>query len=840
MSEALPQPARPDAPAAPTLPADAPRRGRRALRRAARVFGILLLLLVVAAVALGLWARSTLRGSLPLLDGERAVAGLAAPVEVERDALGVPTIRAGNRPDAYRALGFLHAQDRFFQMDLMRRQAAGELSELFGAVAVEADRGMRVHGFRGVARRAVESTPPESRAILEAYADGVNAGLGALEEPPFEYAVLRLAPAPWRPEDSILVVHAMFVELQDENGRRESDRARLSEALPRELAEFLAPAGTPWDAPVVGEPFPVPPIPGPEVFDLRTSPPAESASRRAPVVRRRAARFTPWGIEDERLVLGSNNWAVAGTHTADGRALLANDMHLGIRVPNTWYRASIVLPDGEAGTLRVTGVTLPGAPALVVGSNGHVAWGFTNSYGDWNDLVILEVDPADPEVYRTPDGPRRFGQRRETLRVKGGDDVTFEVRETIWGPVIDEDRQGRPRALAWTAHHPEAVNLNLGDLESARTLEQAMAVANRSGAPAQNFTVADSTGRVGWTILGRMPRRVGFDGSLPTSWADGSRGWDGWLAPEEAPRVVDPPSGRVWTANARVVDGEMLALLGDGGYDLGARARQIRDGLFALDQATPRDLLAIQLDDRALFLSRWRDLLLETLDSRALAADPRRRELRRVAAESWTGRASTDSAGYRAVRGFRSFLVEQVWPSLTGQQEVPDDERSWPTRQFEGALWRLVTERPAHLLDPRFRTWDEQLLAAADAMLDYYQENGGGNVAERTWGERNTTRIRHPLSAALPFAGRWLDVPTRALPGDEDMPRVQGPVHGASERLVVSPGHEEEGFFHMPVGQSGHPLSPFYRAGHEAWENGEPTPFLPGPAEHRLRLMPGG
>ncbi|HSN87440.1 MAG TPA: penicillin acylase family protein, partial [Thermoanaerobaculia bacterium] len=443
-----------------------------------------------------------------------------------------------------------------------------------------------------------------------------------------------------------------------------------------------------------------------------------------------------------------------------------------------------------------------------------------------------------PEVYRTPQGLKWFTKVTETIRVKGGEDVPLEVRETIWGPVLDTDSKGRPRAFAWTAHHPESVNLVSVGLETARTLEEAMAVANRSGIPPQNFVVADETGRIGWTIMGQMPRRVGFSGQVPTSWADGSRGWKGWLAPEEMPRVVDPPSGRIWTANARVVDGEMLTQLGNGGYDLGARARQIRDGLLAREKVTPRDMLAIQLDDRALFLARWRKLLLDTLTPEAVAADPQRKELRRLVETTWTGRASVDSVAYRLVRSFRISTRNQVFNALSGQGGIPEEERFGPTHQFEAPLWRLVTERPLHLLDPRFKSWDEQLLAAVDEALAFNAQ-WGPKLAERTWGERNTTRIQHPLGAGVPLLGRWLDVPARPLPGDDNMPRFQSAYAGASQRLVVSPGREKAGFFHMPVGQSGHPMSPHYQAGHEAWENGDPTPFLPGPAVHTLRLTPG-
>lgn len=829
MAEALAAPP----PAVPSRP----ERPRSVLRRLGRALAIVLGLLILVFLAGGLWFRSRVAESLPQLSGERAVPGLSAPITVSRDALGVPTIRAESRADAARALGFLHGQERFFQMDLLRRSAAGELAEIVGPAVLEGDRGIRIHRFRAVARQVVERASPEERALVAAYADGVNAGLSALGEKPFEYLLLRTEPAPWKPEDSILAVFAMFIDLHDEDGSGESVLGILHDGLPPEMFAFLAPPGTEWDAPVVGEPLAALPIPGPEVFNLRKAPAPRSLPKAAALRGRGQAPPLRVLEQDEEFVVGSNNWAVAGSHTADGRALLANDMHLGIRVPNTWYRVSIVRPDGAGGSIRVTGVTLPGTPLLAVGSNGHVAWGFTNSYGDWTDLILLEVDPRQPDVYRTPQGPKRFAKVTETIRVKGGEDVPLEVKETIWGPVLDADSQGRPRAFAWTAHYPESVNLASVGLETARTLEEAMAVANRSGIPPQNFVVADETGRIGWTIMGQMPRRVGFSGQVPTSWADGSRGWNGWLTPEEMPRVIDPPSGRIWTANARVVDGEMLAKLGDGGYDLGARALQIRDGLLAREKVTPADMLAIQLDDRALFLDRWRKLLLDTLTPEAVAADPRRKEMRRLVETTWTGRASVDSSAYWLVRVFRLAAREQVFFALTGQNDVPEQERFAPTHQFEAPLWRMVTERPAHLLDPEFRSWDEQLLAAADATIEFLGQEG--DLSAMVWGLRNTTRIRHPLGMGVPLFGRWLDVPPRPLPGDDNMPRFQSAGAGASERMVVSPGYEEAGLFHMPVGQSGHPMSPYYQAGHQAWENGDPTPFLPGPAVHTLRLTPG-
>jgi penicillin amidase len=281
-----------------------------------------------------------------------------------------------------------------------------------------------------------------------------------------------------------------------------------------------------------------------------------------------------------------------------------------------------------------------------------------------------------------------------------------------------------------------------------------------------------------------------------------------------------------------------LARLGDGGYALGARASQIRDDLLALERADEREMLEVQLDDRALFLERWRRVLLEALTPQAVAADARRAELRRVVAEGWSGRAAIDSVGFRMVRAFRLFLIEQVYEALTARCREADDRFSyWSLSQLEGPLWRLVEERPPWLLDARFDSWQSQLLSAADTVIERLADERG-SLAGRTWGERNTVVVRHPLSLAVPQLARWLDVAPESLPGAGNMPRVQGVRFGASMRMSVSPGREEQGLLHMPGGQSGHPRSPYYTAGHRAWSRGEPTPFLPGPAAHRLTLRP--
>jgi penicillin amidase len=779
---------------------------------------LLLLLLVVALAAAGA-VYFGLRASLPRLDGDVALDGLRAAVTVERDAKGIATIHASDRLDLARATGFLHGQERFFQMDLLRRAGAGELSELVGAVALDTDRHQRRHRMRDVARKALASAKPEEVALLQAYTDGVNAGLRALTAKPFEYYLLKSDPRPWSVDDSELVVYAMFFDLTDEDGDRELKIQTIRDSLPPEVAQFLMPPGTQWDAPIVGEARTPSPIPAADVYDLHKLTGVEFPEFNA----------TGGGDFSWR---GSNNWVVAGSHTQSGGALLAGDMHLGLSVPHIWYRVRFVL-DGPQ-PLDLTGVSLPGAPFMIAGSNTHIAWAFTNSYGDWTDLVTLELDPNDATRYRTTEGFKSLETIDEVIHVHNAPDEHFKVDETIWGPVL-KARDGKLYAVHWLAHEPAAINLHIAWLEQAHDVNEAIAVANESGLPPQNFVVGDRDGHIGWSIAGRIPVRKGFDGVAPASWADGA-GWD-WLPADQYPRVIDPPAGRIWSANNRIVGGEMLAKIGDGGYDHGARAGQIRDDLMKLDKATPQDMLATQLDDRAVFLTRWRDLLLDVLNPDALAGRDTRVQAKRLV-ETWGAHAAIDSVGYRVVKEWRALVHDAAFAAITAPCRVHDREfiygRSF---QDEGPLWLLVTQQPMHLLNPHYAGWREFLLAAVDAVIDPLAKQPGG-LAARTWGERNTLRMQHPLSKAVPALARFLDMPIEQLPGDSNMPRVQGPTFGASQRMAVTPGRESEALFEMPGGQSGHPLSPYYRAGHEDWAHGNAAPFLPGAAEHTLQLKP--
>jgi penicillin amidase len=813
------------------------------VRRILRILVVFLIVVAVLIIGGGIYARSQVRGSLPITTGTTTIAGLTADVRVDRDGLGVPTITAGSRDDVARALGFLHAQDRFFQMDLQRRQPAGELSGLVGARALDVDQEIRVHRFRHIAQRAFELADPSYRRILEAYAAGVNAGLAALAAPPFEYLVLRATPEPWLPEDSMLTVLAMFNTLQGRQAMFERSHGALRDTLPEPMFRFLSTVGSEWETPVVGSPVVRPPVPGPEIFDLRkahtkagNSPPKGGRHTVVDGVASGFSRIVPVPVPvpepdpDEQSIIGSNNWAVDGKHSASGAAILANDMHLSIGVPIIWYRASFAMPGG-----RIDGVTLPGIPSMVVGSNGHVAWGFTNTGGDWSDLVRIEPDPRDPAKYLTPDGPRPFEVFNQTIAAKGAVAREVTVRWTIWGPIVWKDARGREYAQHWVAHDAQNLSSDTTAPERVRSVDELLSAIAGLGIPNQNVAMADTTGRIAWTIGGAIPRRIGHSGMTPESWADGTHRWDGFLPSSEFPRIVDPRDGRIWTANAPVVSDAMLATIGEGGYADGIRARLIRDRLLKIDKATPKDMLDVQLEDRALFLERWRTLLLETIGA---SAPPAQRQFRELVETTWTGRASPDSVAYRLVKEFRTTFVRRVMTSLTAAARDVDPEFDYLRLQRgEGPVWQIVTERPMHLLDPKFKSWDEAITDSVDATIAQLTE-GGRTLADRTWGEANSAEIRHPLAGAIPFFGRYLNMPGDALPGDVYTPRASTPRTGPSERMAVSPGREHEGILHIPTGQSGHPLSPHYGDQYRAWLSGEPTPFLPGATVSTLILSP--
>lgn len=785
-------------------------RTRRVLRISRSILLGLATLMVLALIGIYF----LLRASLPKLDGEVSLASLASQVTLTRDERGTVQIAARNMSDAMRALGFVHAQERFFEMDLARRSAAGELSALLGSATLKVDKEKRQHRLRARMETAWKSLPPAERESVSSYTVGVNAGLTTLGTRPWQYFLLRADPEPWREVDSLLVISEMYFMLQARGIEERFAEIELRKRVGDRIFDWLKPLGGEWDAALDGSVVMPSALPAANELDTR-----KAATSVAGIA----------GHFGDEAFAGSNNWAVGGALTADGAAILADDMHLGLGVPNIWFRAQITVGEGAA-MRRIVGVTLPGVPSVVVGSNGDVAWGFTNSYGQWFDWVALPKTAS-----TTP-----IASHREIIVVKGAESSGIDVREAPWGPVLRSDT-ANDYALSWVLYRDGAVNFRANDIASAITVDDAIAIAQQSGIPHQNFVVADKAGNIAWTTMGRIPRRAATTSTRGRLTAESALP-SGWLPPAQYPMVKNPPDARLWTANSRQLGGTSGATIGDGGFDLGARAQQIRDRLREKTRLAEKDLYNIQLDRESRFLKRWAALAGEV----ALARPGDKATAIAAQLKTWNGHADTGETGHRIARAFRQKVFDQLWPTWLAAadrekatQDAPEKRYASFTAdgRFEYPVWQALSAQPPHLLPKTYATWDDFLAKQLDLVYDDLVQQSG-SLADATWGRRNIAKIGHPFSRFIPSLSFLLDMPKTPLAGDNHMPRVASPTFGASQRMVVAPGHEEHGILTMPGGQSGHPLSPFYGAGHQAWLAGDATPLLAGETRHTLKLNP--
>lgn len=743
--------------------------------------------------------------------------GLSAPAVVAFDQWGIPRIQAETREDAFRVLGYVTARDRLFQMDLLRRSTAGRLAEITGPGLVESDRWHRTLGFSHLAATVYPRLPADQCTVLDAYSGGVNAAMDAFQVLPFEFLVLGYTPEPWRPEDSLLVVLNMAVVMNWNRYTEDMERAAtvMKATLPAKIINFLMPRSDHFIDRLLGMESGYL-LPLKDLVDT-------------------LQRFeSPSGqISDPAPPRGSNAWVVGPSKSRTGRAILANDMHLDLSVPNLWYRAQL-----HYGEAQLYGLFLPGVPALVVGSNGHLAWGLTGTGADVADLILLDIDPEYPDAYRTPDGWRTFATRIETIKVRDQADVDLIVRTTEWGPVLNDTLVGQQVAVQWNALDPGAV-VNLKHLEVDRvfSVEEAFPLFNRVGVPTLNVLLADSRGNIGWTLTGRLPRRKAGDGLFACRGEESLCSWDGYLGLEETPRIFNPPSGVLVNANQPMSHADLAM-----GHNTpsGYRALRIRERLADPVLFDEGDMLALQLDTQAGFYRFYRDLAVETLNDSGVEGDQDREALIRYL-QSWDGRAETGSLGLPLVVEFRRRLLNRVLsPLLSSSQQLdPVFEYRWTL--VDRSLQQLLESRPVELLpDPdRYPSWHAFLLSMLEeSARSVLQDQPNDGIEALTWGcSVGAEQIAHPLSEVLPLAERWLDMPAFMLPGCPHCVRVTGG-GGATERLVVSPGEEDRAILHMPGGQSGHPLSPHYRDQHPAWVQGSATPLKVGRTKHRLTLIP--
>lgn len=795
---------------------------RTFLRWSGRVAGglLALLLLVVAGTLAAVW------WALPPADGRYDLPGLSAPVEVTLDGHGIPRIAARTEEDAWAALGFLHARDRLFQMELMRRGASGRLAEVSGSAALRLDRYMRMLGLVPRAEADLAALPAGVRAALDAYARGVNAWIARRGRFAAAEFVLLGAPEPWRPVDSLLWGKVMGLWLSG-NWRTELDRARLAALLPPERLEDLWPLDT-----TAGRPD----APG-----LRAAAAPAAAEPRAlaapalPGLDRLAAALPRFPEDAPLPSMASNSWAVAGARSASGAPLLATDPHLGYGAPILWYLAHIELPGGRV----LAGATAPGVPGIVIGRNERLAWGFTTTHSDTQDVFVEHL--AGPDTYQTPDGPEPFAVREEVIRVRWGAPVTLRVRETRHGPVIsDLDRpgglpDGTVLAVAMASLQPgDTAAAGLLALNRAGSVAEAREAARLITSPSQNLVLADAAGNIALLLTGRTPIRRSGDGSVPVPGWDGSADWTGFLPFEALPHVERPASGVIANANNRVVPPDHAAFLGRDWHG-DWRFRRIGELLAASPRADAAGFAAMQADRRSLFAA---DVL------PAFRAAPRPPGAAGAAQDllaAWQGEmdgARPQPLIFHATLGrFSEALRARAGVAPEAWVASPEFLQRVLTHPATGAAW--CGEAGCGPL----------ISAALTQAIAELAPIHGADPAAWRWGPAHEARFEHALMRFLPGLGALTRIATPTGGDGETVNRAGyrgeaggmfGNVHGAGFRGVFDLADPAAAFVVIATGQSGHPMSRHWADQMPAWRDGALLRLGPieGLPAGRIRLAP--
>lgn len=762
----------------------------------------------VLIIILGLFAfvYFTMRASLPELSGDVETTYLTANGSLARDSLGAAVVTADNEYDAAYLLGYAHAQDRLFQMDLMRRQSAGELSELFGERALGIDKNHRFHQFKKRAKVIFENSDERQKRLITAYANGVNDGAESLGAKPVEYYLTGGEFAPWEPEDTLLATFSMYLDLQRGQTEIDFSLTALKRLYGDQMVEFVT-LPSPYQAAID---YSVIPSPRPQVPILATKQQLQEGGSGEQQSDTGAGLIQTYETAD----IGSNNWAVSSELTNDDGAMVSVDMHLGLRVPSVWYRAQLNY-NKDGRPVQVTGVSLPGTPGIIAGSNGHIAWGFTNSNVDNVDWIKLNDDTATTS-------------RKETIMV-GEEAREFTFEDSEYGPVRELD--GEKYALKWVAHQPYALNMDVTGFSTAKDVDEALEVARNVRMPVQNMVVADAKGDVAWRLTGAITARTPLYRHAITE-AEYDPLWQ--QNEPNSEYVVRPSNHRVLTANARVVGTEALKRYGDGGYALGARQHQIMTLLNQQDKFNEQDFYDIQLDNQAIFLGPWHTLLTQTLsESPQKYAD----DLRYL--ESWKACACPESVGYTLVRRFRSEVINQVMKPIVDELKTHDAQGWAVTRTIEPAIWAIINDKSESWLPKPNKDYQTFLTSAYDVTLEKLQErhaDGTNDYEALRWGNVNALRVEHPFASSLgPFKSMF-NMPTVEGFGDSYLPAAQGNAFGASERFIARPGDLQSAIMTVPGGQSGHVLSNYYKAGFDDYAQQKSTPFLPGPLQHKLNF----
>jgi len=755
-----------------------------------------LALLVSIGLATGyIW----LRQSLPTVDDTLEVAGLAAPVRIVRDAHAVPHIEAASLEDAIFAQGFVHAQDRLWQMDFRRRLGAGRLAEVMGQAALPTDRFMRTLGLYRVAAASIAHLPQGTIALLEAYAAGFNAYLATRTGPlPPEFLIFGYQPEPWQPADSLVFLRLLALDLSV-NWRDELLRARLAKRLSESQIADLWPDST--DAPIT-------------MVELARGLPADAL----------AAVLPPAPPPGQ----GSNAWVVDASRTTTGAPLLANDPHLRLGAPGPWYLAHLKSPERE-----LIGASMPGLPGVVLGHNGHIAWGFTNTGPDTQDLFIERVDPDDPGQYLTPDGPAPFAARDEVILVADSEPETLRVRATRHGPVLSDLLPAtgaaldgdQVLALSWTGLAEDDVSMAaLLNLSDAVDWPGFVAAARQNGSPQQNVLYADTAGHIGFIAPGRVPIRAKGDGRWPVPGWTGEYDWQGMIPFEQLPQALDPPDGAFVNANNRIVPDDYPYLI-TADWEAPHRARRIVEAL----DGEPQDLASfgrLQADQLSLLA---RDLLPIMLEAEP-SSEAARAAMARL--QAWDRVMRPDAAEPLIFAAWYRELSRRIYADELGDLF----HAYWSVRpQF---MERVLRQDPAWCDDVGtgpVETCRAQAALALERALADLGRRFGSDQGDWRWGEAHPARMLHPVFKDQPLLARLFMIEYASggdnvtvnvghyAPANEAEPFAS--IHAASYRGLYDLADLDGSRFIATTGQSGNPLSAHYRDLSELWARSETIPM---------------
>jgi penicillin amidase len=820
--------------------------------------GLLALVLLGACVGV-FWLHSAAKAALPVLDGDLHLAGLSAPVTVRRDVHGVPHIDAATQDDLFVAQGYVTAQDRLWQMDAFRRNANGELAEILGPTLVRHDKMQRNLLFRLTAQRIYASMSVADRARLDDYARGVNLFIAQHRDSlPPEFKLLFYRPQPWSGVDSVSV-GLMMVETLDTHWYAKLARERIAARLRNpKLEADLYPVGSWRDHPPTGtvvdwsKPHPAPPATDDsDDEDDRTQAQAVPDSIPPLPDELRALLGLPACLG---CAPGSNNWVIAGSHTASGKPLLSNDMHLGLTEPNIWFMADLRAPGFHSA-----GVTLPGMPFVIAGHNEHVAWGFTALYADVQDLYVENLDHKGN--YEASDASwKPLAVDHEIIHVRGGKDVAFDVLSTEHGPLLNpiftkglemderstEDRPllnpifargQRPISLKWTLYDTTLNALPLYEMNTASNWAEFSAALSAWSWPTQNVVYSDDQGHIAYRAVGKVPIRSPagpFGAPLQRDSMDLRLEWQGYIPFDQMPNAFDPPSGFLATANSRVTTGKSpypLTLEWADPY----RVERIYKSLEGRDQLTPKDMLAVQTDVYSEVDQELGHRFAYAIDH-AAASDGRLRQAADLM-RSWDGKLTTDSAAASIVTRTRSAL----WPLILEPKLGKDAaEYQWAESNF--AEEEIVMHASPDWLPKSYKNWDELLTDAVRKGMK--QGKAPVDVAAWSYGSWHVVDIEHPLAKLLPLVGRIAGVGPQALSGDTTTVKQAGTDFGPSQRFTMDWSNIDGSTENIVLGESGNPYSPYFR---DQWNDyyGGTTfalPFTPAAVDaqtrHTLRLLP--